>query len=692
MTSLSETAALTFALLSVVVVFHFLRMRRIDRAIISEQPESAGFEARLSEVLRSIGYAVITTDVEGAVVGMNPEAEDKTVWTIEEARGRPLAEVLRIVDSKTGEPFADPAKRAIEDGSVADLFDQSVLIARDGSEYRIAGSAVPVSDVEGVVTGVALVFRDETEQIRMREELRQRTQSLKQEQDFFSRFFQTIPHHMYIKDRDSRFLRVNQGMAKLVGLKDVEEAIGKSDFDFFLNEHAQQAYDDEQRIMRTGEPKIGYEEKETWQADRTTWCLSTKMPLRDHLGEVTGLIGISHDITERKQAELGLRHLRSYLANIIDSMPSVLVGVDPDGNVTQWNAEAHKATGVSAEKATGQPLNQAFPRLATEMEQVREAIETRQVRAALRQSRKEDGETRYGDVTVYPLVANDVEGAVIRIDDVTEKVRLEEMMIQSEKMLSVGGLAAGMAHEISNPLAGMIQTASVMSDRLSEDLPANLKAAEAAGTSMEVIRTFMDSRGIPRMLAAINQSGRRVAVIVDNMLSFARRSDAERSSHSVAELLDQTVELAATDYDLKRQYDFRLVEIVRDYQDDLPQVPCEGAKIQQVFLNILRNGAQAMQEAGTENPTLTLRTRHEMDSGLVCIEIQDNGPGMDDATRKRAFEPFFTTKPVGVGTGLGLSVSYFIISSNHGGTLDLVTEPDKGTTFSIRLPVEGGKP
>ncbi len=192
------------------------------------------------------------------------------------------------------------------------------------------------------------------------------------------------------------------------------------------------------------------------------------------------------------------------------------------------------------------------------------------------------------------MIANGVEGAVIRIDDVTERVRLEEMMIQSEKMLSVGGLAAGMAHEINNPLAGMMQTASVMAgSRTSRNMPANVRAASEAGVSMGAIYAFMKARGVPDMIATINESGRRVASIVDNMLSFARK-------------------------------------------------------------------------------------------------IEDNGPGMDETIRKRAFEPFYTTKPMGVGAGLGLSVSYFIITENHGGEMAVESRSGSGAKFIIRLPLECG--
>jgi signal transduction histidine kinase len=229
-----------------------------------------------------------------------------------------------------------------------------------------------------------------------------------------------------------------------------------------------------------------------------------------------------------------------------------------------------------------------------------------------------------------------------------------------------------------------------MANRLTDNLliSANRKAADAAGTTLGAIESFMAARSIPRMLATINESGRRVAAVVDNMLSFARKSDSSVSSHALDELIDKTLALAATDYDLKKQYDFKRIEIIKAYGDGLPAVPCEGAKIQQVLLNVFRNAAQAMTKAGVESPRIRVRTLFGSQRGMAVMEIEDNGPGMDEATRKRVFEPFFTTKPAGVGTGLGLSVSYFIITENHRGEMAVESRPGAGTIFIIRLPIE----
>ena len=235
----------------------------------------------------------------------------------------------------------------------------------------------------------------------------------------------------------------------------------------------------------------------------------------------------------------------------------------------------------------------------------------------------------------------------------------------------------------------MLQNATVLSNRLTRtDMPANVEAAQASGTSMEAVAAFMERRKIPKMLEAIKASGARMAAIVENMLSFARKGDATCSIHDPVDLMEDVLTLAATDFDLKKHYDFKNIIINREYSQNLPTISCEGSKIQQVLLNILKNGAQAMfEQADQIPPEFVIRILREPNTRMLRIEIQDNGPGMDKETAKRVFEPFFTTKPIGLGTGLGLSVSYFIITENHGGTLTVSSQPGKGANFIIRLPL-----
>lgn len=416
--------------------------------------------------------------------------------------------------------------------------------------------------------------------------------------------------------------------------------------------------------------------------------LDYKVPVyaRDELGRLASSFNEMSDALFRATADLNRE--RNYVQNIINSMPSVVVGVDLEGHITHWNMGAEDLTGVKPNEAHGKRLSAIFPLLADAMEKVQTAIQTRMPQSDSKVLHVQDGQTCFSDVTVYPLVANGVEGAVIRMDDVTDRVRIEDMMVQSEKMLSVGGLAAGMAHEINNPLAGILQNVQVLRNRLAGNIPKNIDTAIECGIEFEALERYMQKRGLPPMIDAVIESGIRAVRIVDNMLSFSRRSGSSLKRHSLPELLDKTVELASNDYDLKKKYDFRQIEIRREYEKGLPQITCEGSQLQQVFLNILKNGAQAMAShiPSGKPPLLTLRIRRNR--GHLDIEIEDNGPGMDDATRKRAFEPFFTTKRVGVGTGLGLSVSYFIITENHNGSMTVDSKPGKGARFTITLPLE----
>ncbi len=271
--------------------------------------------------------------------------------------------------------------------------------------------------------------------------------------------------------------------------------------------------------------------------------------------------------------------------------------------------------------------------------------------------------------------------------NITERKKIEEMIIQSEKMMSVGGLAAGMAHEINNPLAGMMQNAQVIQNRLTRTMAQNETAAAACGTSMASIKKFMEKRGILELLQSIHDAGSRAAKIIENMLSFARKGDSEKQQTRLDELIDKTIDLAQSDYDLKRSYDFRKIKILKVYAADLPKVMCEASKIQQVIFNIIKNASEALAQVknSVKAPCITFRLFKE--GHMACIEIEDNGPGIDYDTKKRVFEPFYTTKSVDKGTGLGLSVSYFIVVDEHKGLLEVESAAGQGTVFKIKLPI-----
>jgi PAS domain S-box-containing protein len=406
---------------------------------------------------------------------------------------------------------------------------------------------------------------------------------------------------------------------------------------------------------------------------------------RDKEGNQTSLVVNYTDITRMRKVEQELRFARDSVKSIINSMPSILIGVDDQAMITQWNAAAEKITGIPADHARGKSLATVFPLLADIVPEIFAAIKNQQVQKQEKRSLVIHQKKFVTDIAVYPILSDNLQGAVIRMDDISERIKIEEMMVQSEKMMSVGGLAAGMAHEINNPLAGILQNIQVIRNRLSKPQPANIKAAKKHGIDLDFVQAYMEERGIFHMMDQVDSVGKRAAKIVENMLSFSRKSDSTRSRHSLQEMMASTLNLMKNDYSLKNQHDFRAMEILHNTQDTLPAVPCEKTKIQQVLFNILKNGTEAMATAKVAAPRFVIR--YFMDGHMAAVEIRDNGPGIPEKIQNRIFEPFFTTKEVGIGTGLGLSVSYFIIKENHNGIMTVESAPGKGTAFVIKLPV-----
>jgi nitrogen fixation/metabolism regulation signal transduction histidine kinase len=378
--------------------------------------------------------------------------------------------------------------------------------------------------------------------------------------------------------------------------------------------------------------------------------------------------------------------LRSLLSNVVDSMPSIIIGIDVQQRITLWNNEAEKASEKDDSDIEGEKLYEVFPMLL----EVKGLIENSIAKGIIEKEEKLklnlNEDVFYFDVTIYPLMEKEIIGAVIRIDNITKRVHMQEVVIQSKKMLSVGGLAAGMAHEINNPLAGIMQNAQLALNRMTQSLPQNEKVALESGTTIEAINKYIEKRKIISLIDNIRIAGGNAAKIVENMLSFAKKGDAQKSNLDAVEIIQKVIELARNDYDLKKNYDFRKILISCEFETEPFGIFCEESKILQVLFNIIRNAAEIMHDSknSSESPRILIRTFKA--EGMAQIEIEDNGPGMDEITQNRIFEPFFTTKDVDQGTGIGLSLSYFIIVDDHGGEMTVQSKLGQGTTFIIRLP------
>ncbi|MFT6732328.1 MAG: PAS domain S-box-containing protein [Polaribacter sp.] len=392
----------------------------------------------------------------------------------------------------------------------------------------------------------------------------------------------------------------------------------------------------------------------------------------------------------RELAEQQFDAIQVYLVKLIDSMPSVIIALDLKQNILQWNKEAENTTGKKLEDVIGKSLEEAYPKLEREISKASHRQDLLQQTIHFRFKQKIDLTTKVLEVMIYPIFSDQQveQSKVIRIDDVTEKLRIDETLVQTEKMLSLGGLAAGMAHEINNPLGAIIQSTQNIKRRLSDDLMRNHVIAEKSDIELEKVLQYVEEQRIISFLDGILTSGKRAADIVGDMLNFAKPISTESTQIDLIDALDAAIRLSEKDYNQKKQFDFRDIEIRKTYSSNVGKITAQKNQVEQVFLNLLVNAAQALASKTIDNQSPLIEIIVRKEGQMVVVDVIDNGPGMTEEIRKRVFEPFFTTKDEKTGTGLGLSVSYFIVTEQLGGLLNVESQPNKGCRFTIRLPIK----
>lgn len=284
----------------------------------------------------------------------------------------------------------------------------------------------------------------------------------------------------------------------------------------------------------------------------------------------------------------------------------------------------------------------------------------------------------------FAAIRRNDEGFVVALgQDVTVLKNTQQLMIQSEKMLSLGGLAAGLAHELNSPLAGIQQSIQVIKQRLTPN-EKNEDAARKWDVSLKQVTGYLRERRILELCDMIERASVRSSTIVQDMLDFARQRD-RMTMEPLADVVDAALRLAQTDYSLNKKFHIKDIRIEKQYESSRLCL-CDKTALSQVFFNIFVNGAHAMgEEADTsKEPLFKITLSDTADS--VEITIADNGPGIEKSRLSRIFEPFYTTKEAGKGTGLGLSISYFIVTEGHRGTIRVSSELQQGTTFIINIP------
>ena len=381
----------------------------------------------------------------------------------------------------------------------------------------------------------------------------------------------------------------------------------------------------------------------------------------DILHTVAGYVAIAiensllYQEQEKRAGELAL--LKEFNESIIESINVGLLSVDETGCVTHGNSTFEEMFGLSREQTIGKLVEEIFEEdFAEHLTQIlgKSRWHLQELRHGYKlQTTGTGGRNLVLNIAVAPLrsAINEKKGAIIVLEDVTSRIKLEETLQQSEKLSSIGLLAAGVAHEVNTPLTGVSSYTQMLLGMIPETDPKHA------------------------LLLKVQRQTERASNIAGNLLNFSRTgNNTEFSEVSVNKILDDTLQL------LEPQLRKSRVEIIKNYDELLPKMYANAGKLQQVFTNLILNARDAIYEGGT----IALTTKADSEDSVV-IEVADNGAGIEPKNLTKIYDPFFTTKDVGSGTGLGLAVTYGIIQE-HSGTIQAFSELNKGTTFRLEFP------
>jgi two-component system NtrC family sensor kinase len=475
--------------------------------------------------------------------------------------------------------------------------------------------------------------------------------------------FERVRHGLFISSREGKFLDCNQALLDMLAYPTKEEFLGINIAqDLYLNPEDRKIF--QQRIERDGYVKDMEVEFKKKNGDRIT-VLLTGHPINNERGEIIGYQGINLDITERKRIENELRETNEFFMNLIESSVDGIIAADMKGNIFIFNKGAEALTGYTAEEVIGKiHITRIYPEgVAKEIMNKLRSPEYggvgKFIPTQLNVVNKagEEIPIQLSATLIYDGANKEIASAGI-FTDLRARIKIERklqethlQLVSSEKMASLGKLAAGIAHEINNPLGGILIYASLMA----EDLP----GADA-------------KRGD---LARIVQEASRCKDIVKSLLEFARQTEPKMEPTDINRAITDGL------FFLENQALFHNIKIIKNLDPFLPFIRGNASQLKQVLINIIVNAAEAMHGSGT----LTISSYPSSDRKWVFLEFADTGEGISEMNLTRIFDPFFTTKAVGKGTGLGLSTSYGIVES-HGGKIRVKSKVGEGTTFTIELP------
>jgi len=599
-------------------------------------------EQKYQTILEEIGDGYFEVDLAGNVTFANDALIRLLGYSKEELLGmnyrafrseekaKALSKAYNRV-YKTGEPLRD-------------LLTET--ICKDGRHVLAETSVFPIRSDKGEIIGFRGIGRDITER-------KQAEEAIRQSEERYRQLAENAGEAIFVV-QDGVIKFINPKGTELSGYSVQElvsmpfvQLIHPNDTDMVADRYAR-------RLKGEAIPQT-YDFRIVRKDGNIMWTELNAVPISwDNRAAV---LCFASDVTERKKAEEALRQSEERYRDILEKMEDSYSEVDLSGNITFINSAACRHLGYSKEELIGmnfksftaegyvKPIFQIFSAV------YRTGVPNKGFHW---ETIRKDGSHWFIDASASPL-RND-KGDIIGFSavgrDITERMKMEEQLIITDRLASIGQLAAGIAHELNNPLTSVIGFSDLLLER---DIPADVKAD----------------------LETVNQEARRAVNIIKGLLAFAREQRIEKSLVDINSIIQGVLQL--------RFYEQRVsnIEVDARFTPALPPVMGNGAQLQQVFINIIINAEQAMIEAHGRGK-LTIVTEQVGDT--VRASITDDGPGISPDNMKQLFHPFFTTREVGKGTGLGLSICHGIVTE-HGGKIYAESELGKGATFVVELPI-----
>jgi two-component system NtrC family sensor kinase len=595
------------------------------------------------DLIDSFDDILLALSLEGEIRAVNRSFSDLVSTPFQQIIGKPLSDFIEEATGEGNELIQHAMPRFLERHHWSGVVQVHLKGKNSVYYFDCVAHAMTRADK---VHGITVLARDIT--------------ALRKNEARFTELFESLQEGIYIATPDGSILDANPALVRMLGYDSKAELLAKNVEEILVDR------------MQRKSLKAQVEQQSMVQGREVTLirkdgssivCLNTSTVVRDASGNVVRYQGAIMDITERREMERRLHQQQEFARRLIASFPDLIFVLDTAARYTFISPSIKEVLGFEPEEAPDLQLGDrthsedrpALRSLFNEILAGRQSFASLEVRV-----RHKNGEWRRIRCHFSPLFDEQgkIEGVVISGRDVTEVKRLEEQLIQAEKLAAMGQMLAGVAHELNNPLTAVLGVTEVLRDKQIPD---------------EAIR---------RQLELTHRQARRAARIVQNLLEFSRPASPQKKPLDLNSLIERTLQL--------HEHSLRRNNIAVEFrpQPGLPGVVGDGNQLIQVFLNLVTNAEQAIREV---RDTGRIQIRLAQGNGRLSVTVQDDGIGLKPETIPRLFDPFYTTKRPGGGTGLGLSICMSIVRE-HGGNIEAQALPAGGSAFVVYLPAASGGP